>query len=204
MTSQQKREPRDDALGRLFAAAVDLFAERGYSGTTVDAIVERAGVAKGTVYYHFKGKAELLDALLLDGLERLAECLRAVDEGAQTPQEAPRALIHAEITYIQQHQSFSRFVMSQIWRTDAGRERQSELLRLLLNNHASVFGAVLARGIEAGVFRPTIDPRDVSFTLFGMIATATLNWRFFRPEVPLEEIERGVQELVFGAVERHD
>lgn len=204
MTSQQKREPRDDALGRLFAAAVDLFAERGYSGTTVDAIVERAGVAKGTVYYHFKGKAELLDALLLDGLERLAECLRAVDEGAQTPQEALRALIHAEITYIQQHQSFSRFVMSQIWRTDAGRERQSELLRLLLNNHASVFGAVLARGIEAGVFRPTIDPRDVSFTLFGMIATATLNWRFFRPEVPLEEIERGVQELVFGAVERHD
>jgi AcrR family transcriptional regulator len=42
-----------------------LFIERGYDGTTVDDIVEKAKVAKGTFYYYFKSKDQILDAMLL-------------------------------------------------------------------------------------------------------------------------------------------
>jgi len=59
---------RGDTIERLYQAAIDLIGEQGYAGTTVDEIVARAGVAKGTVYYHFKSKADLVSALLEDGL----------------------------------------------------------------------------------------------------------------------------------------
>jgi AcrR family transcriptional regulator len=81
-------------IDRLFTAAVDLFGERGYAGATIDDIVERAGIAKGTVYYHFRSKSELVSALLDDGLRRLAASFRSEIEGAPGGGAAPRALRH--------------------------------------------------------------------------------------------------------------
>ncbi len=50
--------------GRIVEAAMALFEEHGYSATTVDDIASRAGVAKGSVYWHFKSKEGLLLAIV--------------------------------------------------------------------------------------------------------------------------------------------
>src|SRR5262249_50089911 len=50
-------------LQSLLDVALALFAEQGIEATTVDDIVARAGVAKGTFYHHFESKAALLQAL---------------------------------------------------------------------------------------------------------------------------------------------
>jgi AcrR family transcriptional regulator len=44
----------------IFDTAVDLFAEKGYDSMTVDDICEKAGVAKGTFYNHFKSKDQII------------------------------------------------------------------------------------------------------------------------------------------------
>ncbi|ATY11470.1 TetR/AcrR family transcriptional regulator [Amycolatopsis sp. AA4] len=49
-----------DAPGRLAAAALDLFEERGYENTTVIEIAERAGLTKSTFFRHFPDKREVL------------------------------------------------------------------------------------------------------------------------------------------------
>ncbi|MYW91736.1 TetR/AcrR family transcriptional regulator [Amycolatopsis rubida] len=49
-----------DAPGRLAAAALDLFEERGYENTTVIGIAERAGLTKSTFFRHFPDKREVL------------------------------------------------------------------------------------------------------------------------------------------------
>jgi AcrR family transcriptional regulator len=48
----------------LLDAAERCFAERGYHGTTVDAIAERAGVSKGAFYWHFESKRDVFTALV--------------------------------------------------------------------------------------------------------------------------------------------
>lgn len=56
-------EPRDAKArtrARILRAATTLFCKHGYRRTSVDAVAHEAGVAKGTVYLHFKTKAELL------------------------------------------------------------------------------------------------------------------------------------------------
>jgi AcrR family transcriptional regulator len=54
------RAARDD----LLSAALRVFARRGYRAAGVDEIADEAGYSKGALYWHFAGKAELLNALL--------------------------------------------------------------------------------------------------------------------------------------------
>jgi AcrR family transcriptional regulator len=58
--------PRQPARARLLRAADALFYERGIAGTGVDAVIERAGVATGSLYKNFSGKDELVAAYLTD------------------------------------------------------------------------------------------------------------------------------------------
>lgn len=66
------------------SVARELFTERGYVGTSVEDIVQRAGVAKGTLYHHFTGKDALFravhDAVQADMASRLATAARAGSE----------------------------------------------------------------------------------------------------------------------------
>ncbi|MDF2535593.1 MAG: TetR family transcriptional regulator [Bacillales bacterium] len=48
---------------KLYEASYDLFLQKGVDRTTIDEIVERAGVAKGTFYLYFKDKQDLMDKL---------------------------------------------------------------------------------------------------------------------------------------------
>jgi AcrR family transcriptional regulator len=62
---------------QLLAAARDLLEESGHAALSLRAIAERAGVAPGTVYYHYADKAALLSGLAVDGFRQLAEAMRA-------------------------------------------------------------------------------------------------------------------------------
>ncbi|MDR0360498.1 MAG: TetR/AcrR family transcriptional regulator, partial [bacterium] len=58
------RGPRQDTGDRLLREAADAFYEDGINATGVDALVERSGVSKPTLYAHFGSKRELLAAVL--------------------------------------------------------------------------------------------------------------------------------------------
>lgn len=64
----------------LIAAARELFGTQGYEGTSIDAILQAAGVARGALYHHFANKAELFDAVLDREAAAVAEAARAVDD----------------------------------------------------------------------------------------------------------------------------
>ena len=51
---------------RIVSAAWQLFYEKGYNGTTVDDIIELSATSKGSFYYYFSTKDELLDTLAMD------------------------------------------------------------------------------------------------------------------------------------------
>jgi|TARA_A100001391_G_scaffold150995_1_gene108483 AcrR family transcriptional regulator len=85
-TKQRQRQvkPAEVRLDELVSAAQVLFLEKGMKATTVDDIVERAGVAKGTFYHYFNTKTDLLPALrerfARRFLERASEAVEACAE----------------------------------------------------------------------------------------------------------------------------
>jgi AcrR family transcriptional regulator len=82
----------EGARQRLQDAALELFAERGFAATTVDAIAGRAGVSQRTFFRHFRDKEEVLfdpDDRLLTAM---LDALRAVPASA-----SPRELVAAAL-----------------------------------------------------------------------------------------------------------
>lgn len=85
----------ESTYDRLVSAAMRLFAEHGYAGTTVGQIEEAAGLAprSGALYQYFKGKRELLDA----AVERHAESL---DQMQGVTDLMPLGDLRAELTLL--------------------------------------------------------------------------------------------------------
>jgi AcrR family transcriptional regulator len=61
VTAEKKASPRE----KLLAAADELFYNEGIHTVGIDRVIERAGVAKGSLYYNFSGKDELIKEYLL-------------------------------------------------------------------------------------------------------------------------------------------
>ena len=92
----------DDTRARLFAAASELFATRGYHATTVDAIAKRAGVAKGTFFVHFATK----DAVITE-LVRIQTRQAKKARAAALP-DGPLAALRATVLMLGEQAGFSR------------------------------------------------------------------------------------------------
>lgn len=62
----------------LLDTAQELFFTQGYEQTTVETIIQKVGVSKGTFYYYFKSKEDLLDALIERMSEKILEEVRKI------------------------------------------------------------------------------------------------------------------------------
>lgn len=190
---------RSDATKRkLFDAAMDLIGERGFTDASVDEIVERAGVAKGTVYYHFEGKAELVEALIEDRMQPLVSAFRAAAENSDgDPRAAIDAIVRAELGFLTDRKSFSKLLLTELWRED--RLWRDTLVRLR-NELMAVIHGVIVRGIESGAFRADVDPEFGASALFGMTATVALDWLAFNPDQPLDDIATQIAKVAWNAL----
>ncbi|MBX3248968.1 MAG: TetR/AcrR family transcriptional regulator [Myxococcales bacterium] len=88
MTPRREKRRRE-----LLDAARDIFAEKGFVAATVDDIVGRTGVARGTFYLYFDDKLQVFGELVSDFFARVAGSIRPIElgAGAPTPREQLRA-----------------------------------------------------------------------------------------------------------------
>ncbi|MGE5677914.1 MAG: TetR/AcrR family transcriptional regulator, partial [Pseudomonadota bacterium] len=54
----------EERKNEILDAADSLFAQKGFDGTSTNDILEKVGIARGTLYYHFKSKEDIMDALI--------------------------------------------------------------------------------------------------------------------------------------------
>lgn len=179
---------RDETRRKIFEAAVGLIAEQGFTATTVDEIAERAGVAKGTVFYNFASKSALYEELLRYGVGLLARESRAAIEGLP-PKDAIAALVGAQLSYIQRYRAFAQLLLAEMWRTN--REWQQTIL-VVREEAIGVIADVLEAGVKSGDFPAEMDPRISASALFGAGLVVALDWLLFSPERPVEEVQAGL------------
>jgi AcrR family transcriptional regulator len=84
---------------KLLSAARAVFAERGLDLASIDEITRRADVGKGTFYYHFHGKSDLVGEVIKDVLDELAGVLRQRCSGATDLKDLLDRLIEAHIQF---------------------------------------------------------------------------------------------------------
>lgn len=186
---------------RLYQAAVTLIAEQGFSSTTVEEIAERAGVAKGTVYYNFASKSELFEELLRYGGGLLVSRLRQAVTEAQAdgggPVEALDAVVRAGLVFVDRYPAFSQLYVAEFWRTNRA---WRQTLTLVRGQTVTLVEQVLQLGVEQKEFSSDIDVQLTAAALVGMVLVAALDWKAFQPERSLEEVHRSLSLLLTGPV----
>jgi AcrR family transcriptional regulator len=76
---------------RLIATARELFGERGYDATPIEAVLAASGVARGALYHHFPSKAELFGAVAEEVFVEIADRTNAAARDGKNPLERVRA-----------------------------------------------------------------------------------------------------------------
>ena len=141
----------------LTRAAVSLFAEHGYANTSVQQVVEAAGVTKGAMYHYFASKDDLLfgvyDRLLALQQERLDAIAACGGDAEDVLRAVCVDVVETSIEHLAEGVVFFRSAHM------LSADRQREVTRRRRAYHDS-FGALIARGQTEGRFR-----RDIPLAL---------------------------------------
>jgi TetR/AcrR family transcriptional regulator, cholesterol catabolism regulator len=155
---------------RILAAARDLFRSRGYEGTTMEAIAERAGVAKGSVFFHARSKAALLNQVFQVDMERWVR--EAFGQPAQPGLLDDLVAKYASLQIAMCAQpDLARVYMREVAFASDDFERVQETMAVLLGETQR---AIADKGGEE--LSDAVDVSALAFNLFSSYFMAQLIW----------------------------
>ncbi|QIG44860.1 acetoacetate--CoA ligase [Nocardioides anomalus] len=178
-TYQDWRIYHEQELPRVLSAALDVFAEKGYHGTTTRQLADRSGLSVPGIYHHYKSKQDILLDLMMVVVDELIERSRvAVAEADDEPRAQFDALVSSMLLFHVYRRKGAIVSTSELRSLDPGNrrkyvERRDELQAMLDD--------VIERGVATGVF-DTPYPRDAGRAIASLCA-GVATW--YRPEAPL-------------------
>jgi AcrR family transcriptional regulator len=151
----------------IISAARALFAEKGYSGATVDEIIIKAKTTKPMLYYYFGNKEGLFAAVLEDiygGMREIENSLRVVDLPAI---EAMRNVVQVTFDYHASHPEWVRLIsIANIHY--AKHIRASKTIASKNVPIIEIMRSLLRQGVQEGVFRSDIDPLHLHLLIISL------------------------------------
>lgn len=165
-TSSRLRAPkRGKTATKILQTAIEMFAEKGFGGSTMDELCARSGVNKASIYYHFGNKAGLYETALTELFKSVVEPVLQAVVQAQGPVEK----LHAFIATFAENASQTPTMPAVLMREIAGggmnmpiaaREQMQRLLFALK--------VILQDGEKTGRFKSG-DPLTTHFMILGSL-----------------------------------
>ena len=140
------KEP-EERKKEILDAAEKFFAGRGYEAATVNDILDAVKIAKGTFYYYFKSKEDVLDALID---RRISDGVEKAEEIVASPLPPVQKLIAIMMAQKPQNQVQENFT-SVLHEKDNAKMHQKSITQYVLRL-SPCLGKVVKEGIEAGIF----------------------------------------------------
>ncbi|HEX6660718.1 MAG TPA: TetR/AcrR family transcriptional regulator [Sphingomicrobium sp.] len=165
----------EDRPAEICAAALEVFAEKGFAAAKLDEIAKRAGVSKGTLYLYFKDKEQLFRAVVRDSI---APNVAAITS-AISAMDAPFAdVVRMFLAGFAEREA--RLPVGAVAKMVIGESRNfPELARVWHDEVASKAIGALAAAIQRAQQRGEVrdgDPRLYAFSLMGPMVLGAL-WR---------------------------
>jgi len=196
MSAPLRSKPDGNQVARHIAReAARLFAERGYEATSVREIVEAAGVAKPTLYYHFGSKEGLAKALLSDPLDELVERLGRIVEGEEDPLRSLELVLEAHFDFCREDPDRMRFLHALIFGPPGS--GMGSLMKCCKAELVGWTKAAIARCADAGIIDE--DRVEACATMVrGMIAISNLDFLYGGEPLEADRARRLVADLLRG------
>ena len=167
----------------IFESAIKIFSESGYRGSTMDDIATNAGLAKGTLYYHFASKEEIFNFIVEEGLKILQNQVIEIQDINIGPVEKLIKICRIQLTFLYGYTNFFKVVMSQLW----GNENRQNELRQKLRKYISEIEINIKGAMENGQIEKG-DTELIAFQFFGSLCSSAIYESIHIEKINLEDI----------------
>lgn len=138
----------EERRNEILDAADELFGQKGFDGTSTNDILEKVGIARGTLYHHFKSKEDIMDALIDrygDGLLDAAQVI-AADKTIPVVERIIRVVMAMNLSG-----GSSKEIMEHIHKPQNALMHQ-KIQKVIINGLPPILTAIIREGIEQGMF----------------------------------------------------
>ena len=143
------RKEAEERKNEILDVADELFSKKGFDGTSTNDILEMVGIARGTLYHHFKSKEEIMDALIERYSDRLLGAAQevAADKTIPLVDRIIRVVMSMNLSG-----GSSEEIMEHIHRPQNALMHQ-KIKKMIINGLTPILSEIICEGIEQGVFR---------------------------------------------------
>jgi AcrR family transcriptional regulator len=165
--------PKLSKREELIQTALELFGKNGIHATGIDAIVERSGITKKTLYAYFRSKEELVLAVLrqYDGMAR-NEFMRRVESGGKTPKARLLAIFDFAERWFQQSNFYGCLFINTIGEYS---DKDTPFRQICKDYKKLVQGYILSLCEQAGANNPQELAEELALLLEGATVTAQVS-----------------------------
>jgi len=188
---------------KIIRAAIEIFSEKGYSGSSTSEIASKAGVAEGTIFRHYKTKKDLLLSIVAPMMLNLMapmlmrEFAKVVNAPYGSFEEFLKAVIRNRLEFVRGHLPLVKILLQEIPFHDDLRQSFKDIVAKHAMDHVVRAVEHFQRQGAIVDVPPRTAIRFVIANVFGLIMTML----FLLPELDWneeEEIERTIRLMMHG------
>lgn len=154
---------------RIFNTAIKLFATKGFDNSGIEEITAVSGVAKGSLYYHFKTKEEIFDTLLYGGYNLLINSIEIKFRHRQTAKEKLEAILLVLMKVVVLYEEFFMVMLS----NSLGETDKTIKCRNTIDKLVDKIAEVIQEGMDNGEFKEG-DSKALAYFVFGTAYSSIL------------------------------
>lgn len=138
----------EERRNEILDAADELFGQKGFDGTSTNDILEKVRIARGTLYYHFKSKEDIMDALIERYNVRLLSAAQeiAADKSIPVNERITRVVMALNISG-----GGGKEIMEHIHRPQNALMHQ-KIQKVIISGVTPILARIICEGIEQGLF----------------------------------------------------
>ncbi|URN95485.1 MAG: TetR/AcrR family transcriptional regulator [Candidatus Pristimantibacillus lignocellulolyticus] len=138
----------EERRNEIIDAADELFGQKGFDGTSTNDIIEKVGIARGTLYHHFKSKEDLMDALIERYSVRLLGTAQeiAIDKSIPVVERIIRVVMALNL-----NGGSSKEIMEHIHKPQNALMHQ-KIEKVIINGVTPILTGIIHEGIQQGLF----------------------------------------------------
>jgi AcrR family transcriptional regulator len=191
-----KTQQSDATRALILAAALKLFAKRGFTSTSVDEIAQQAGITKGAVYWHFGSKEDLFSAILDRVRERWQAMILRPVSIQTSPRKQLEQMFECYEVFFGEAPATCLFLQRELLEDDSVFSPQ---VGRIFCQTARFIAKILESGQAKGVFRRDLSSLVTAHQIIGALSGASQQ-ALARRSLPLGVLIREVKKSVLARV----
>jgi len=187
------------ARGRILRAALKHFADCGYEGASVQAVVDAARVTKPTLYYYFRSKAGLYQALIDWAHDERYRLMREAAERGDGLTDQLTEILGALFEFINDHRALMRIAFVTAFAASGEIPAEIRYLDKCQRNFEFIH-ALIRRGRTEGALDKRFSSKELATGIYGMMTIKVMEHLIHgQPRLTRHDAESIVQLFLDGA-----